>query len=84
MKIFVIDPQKEFKQEIHQFPNDYVSLTEAKKIKEQLEREKARVDDMLDLVRVLKAENRPLETTTDPTAIEECWKELEQKIKGLK
>ena len=82
--IWVLDPRKEFKQQVYQFPTDYVTLTEARKVTRQLETKQARVDDMLDLIRVLKAETTPIQDTTDPKAVEECWLELEQKIKEIK
>ena len=39
---------------------------------------------MLDLIRVLKAETAPIQDTTDPKAIQDCWNELEQRIKEIK
>lgn len=84
MYIWVLDPTKEFKQQVYQFPTDYITVTEAKRITRQLETKLAKIDDMLDLIRVLKAETAPIQDTTDPKAVEECWSELEEKIKGIK
>ena len=84
MEIWVLDPRKEFKQSVYKFPMDYTTLTEAKRIARQLETKQARIDDMLDLIRVIKAETTPIQDTTDPKAVEECWLELEEKIKGIK
>ena len=84
MEVYIIDPRKEFKQQVYQFPTDYKTLMEAKKIARQLETKQARIDDMLDLIRVLKAETTPIQDTTDPKAVEDCWLELEQKIKEIK
>ena len=84
MEIYIIDPRKEFKQQRYNFPIDYVTSMEAKRITRQLETKQARIDDMLDLIRVLKAETTPIQDTTDLKAVEECWEELEQKIKGIK
>ena len=73
--ILVIDPSKEFKQKVYTFPDDYIVL--GKKV------EVGSIADMLDVVRVLQKETRPVENHPDPNAITACWDELEKKIKGM-
>ena len=80
MHILVLDPRKSGKQKVYFFPRDYVSVKEEKKLRE----EALNVADMLDLIRVLKQETRPVEKHENPQAIQECWEELENKIKEIK
>ena len=79
-QVWVIDPRKSEQQKVYLFPRDYVSVKEEKKLREQA----LNVADMLDLIRVLKAETRPVEGHKDIEAIKNCWEELEHKIKEIK
>ena len=79
MDILVLDPRKSGKQKVYLYPRDYVSVKEEKKLREGA----LNVADMLDLIRVLKAETAPKQDTTDPKAVEDCWVELESKIAEL-
>lgn len=80
MQIWVIDPRKSGKQQVYLFPRDYVTAREEKKLREQT----TNIEDILDLIRVLRSETRPIEGHTDPNAIQDCWNELEDKIKEIK